>query len=84
VKSELWKEPTANEGTDNSYEQVADDSEPSTLHDLPGQPSGNETDQQYDQETFTRHIHLRILKVIRQLSTQLGAVFSHQIALRSK
>jgi hypothetical protein len=29
---------------------------------LPGQPAGNETDQQYDQETFTRHVHLRILQ----------------------
>jgi hypothetical protein len=28
------------------------------LYDLTGQPSGDETDQQYDQETFTRHVHL--------------------------
>jgi hypothetical protein len=61
MEAELWKEPTANEGACDSYEEVADDSKPGALHDLTSQPSGDETDQQYDQETFTRHVHLRIL-----------------------
>jgi hypothetical protein len=67
----LRKEPIANEGTDNSYDEVADDSEPGALHDLPGQPSGNETDQQYDQETFARHVHLSILQCHQ---TAIGAI----------
>jgi hypothetical protein len=53
VEAELRKEPTANEGARDSYEQVADDTEPGTSHDLTGQPSGNEADHQYDQKTFT-------------------------------
>jgi hypothetical protein len=32
------------------------------LHDLAGQPSGNEADHQYDHQTFTRHVHLLILQ----------------------
>jgi hypothetical protein len=72
VEAEARKEPTANEGTCDSYEQVTDDPEPGALHDLAGQPSGNETDHQYDQETFTRHVHLRILSIhqtARQIPT---------------
>jgi hypothetical protein len=61
VEAELRKEPTANEGTSDSDEKVADNPEPGALHNLTGQPSGNEADHQYDQETFTRHVHLRIL-----------------------
>jgi hypothetical protein len=53
VKAELGKEPIANEGANNSNKQVAYDSEPGALHDLPSQPPGNETNQQYDQQTFT-------------------------------
>jgi hypothetical protein len=63
VEAELRKEPTADEGAYNSYEEVADDSKPGALHDLPSQPPGDETDQQYDQETFTRHVHIRILQM---------------------
>jgi hypothetical protein len=44
VQAKLRKEPIANEGADDSYEEDANDSKPGTLHDLPGQPSGNETE----------------------------------------
>jgi hypothetical protein len=53
METELRQEPTADESADDSNEEVADDPEPGALHDLAGQPSGNETNQQYDQETFT-------------------------------
>ena len=56
MEAELRKEPTANEGTSDSNEKVADNPEPGALHNLTGQPSGNEADHQYDQETFTRHV----------------------------
>ena len=74
MEAELRKEPTANEGTCNSYEEVADDPEPGALHNLASQPSGNEADHQYDQETFTRHVHLRILQVFGRLD-KIPAVF---------
>jgi hypothetical protein len=54
VEAELREEPTADEGTCDSDEEVADNPEPGALHDLARQPSGYETDHQYDQETFTR------------------------------
>ena len=70
----MRKEPTANEGTSDSDEKVADNPEPGALHNLTGQPSGNEADHQYDQETVTyrdqetvtRHVHLRILQLHQQ------------------
>ena len=36
--------------------------------DLAGQPSGDETDHQYDQETFTRHVHFRISNCMSKLT----------------
>ena len=33
-------------------------SEAGPLHDLAGEPAGNEADKQYDQQAFTRHVHL--------------------------
>jgi hypothetical protein len=53
MNAELRKQPTTNKGPYDSDDDIADDPEPGTLHDLTGQPSGNEADQQYDQETFT-------------------------------
>jgi hypothetical protein len=53
MDAELRKQPTADEGAYDSNDDIADDPEPGTLHDLTGQPPGNEADQQYDQETFS-------------------------------
>src|SRR5947209_2971311 len=53
MDSQLRKQPTADEGTYYSDDEIADDPEPGALHDLAGQPSGNEADDQYDEETLT-------------------------------
>ena len=53
------------EGAYNSNEEIADDPKPSALHDLAGQPSGDDADHQYDQETFARHVHLRLRSYVR-------------------
>ncbi len=66
MEAELRPEPTANDGTCDSDEEVAEDPEPGASHDLAGQPSGNEADHQYDQKTFTRHVHIRILQMHEQ------------------
>ena len=66
METELRKEPTANEGTSDSDEKVADNPEPGALHNLTGQPSGNEADHQYDQEAFTRHVHFSYLQLHEQ------------------
>ena len=66
VEAELRNEPTANEGACDSHEEVAENPEPGALHDLASQPSGNEADQQYDEQTLTRHVHLRCLQPHQQ------------------
>lgn len=42
----------ANECTDNPYYEIADKSESGPPHDLFGQPTGDKTNEQYDQKTF--------------------------------
>jgi hypothetical protein len=44
VDAELRKQPTTDEGAYNSNDEIADDPKPGALHDLTGQPSGNEAD----------------------------------------
>jgi hypothetical protein len=58
VNTELRKQPTTDEGAYYSDDDIADDPKPGALHDLTGQPSGNDADDQYDQETFNRHVTL--------------------------
>src|SRR5580704_11768354 len=73
MDAELREQPTPDEGAYDSNEKIADNPKPGALHDLAGQPSGDEADHQYNQETFTRHIHLRILSDIAgQISTRSG------------
>jgi hypothetical protein len=44
MDAELRKQPTTDEGAYNSNDEIADDPKPGALHDLAGQPSGNEAD----------------------------------------
>jgi hypothetical protein len=44
--------PVANECTDNAYYEIADEAESGPPHDLSGQPTGDKTNEQYDQKTF--------------------------------
>src|SRR5205807_6875592 len=62
MDAELRKQPAPDEGAYDSNDEIADDPKPGALHDLAAQPSRNEADHQYDQETFTRYVHLRILQ----------------------
>jgi hypothetical protein len=57
MDSELRQQPVADEGTDNSDYHVTNYAKTRPPDDLAGQPAGNETDQQYDEETFVRHVH---------------------------
>jgi len=52
MDAELRQQPAADECTDNSNNEIAGDTEPGALHDLPSQPPGNEAHQQYNQKTF--------------------------------
>jgi hypothetical protein len=53
MDAELRQQPPANEGSYDSDNEVADESKAGALHDLAGEPSCNESDYQYDKETFT-------------------------------
>jgi hypothetical protein len=63
MDTELRKHPTADERADDPYNQIANQSKSRALHDLASQPSGDQPDQQYDQQAFTRHVHLRVLSL---------------------
>jgi hypothetical protein len=45
--------PATDEGADDPDDEIADQSKPRALHDLAGQPPSDNSDQQYDQQTFT-------------------------------
>src|ERR1700736_5425090 len=66
VDAELRQQPVADEGAYDSDDEVAEDPIPGAAHDLAGQPSGNDADQQDDEETFTRH------DTLSQISTESG------------
>jgi len=61
MNAELRKQPTADEGANDADDDISDDPKPGAMDDLTGQPSGNEANHQYDQQTFTRHVHRRFL-----------------------
>jgi hypothetical protein len=61
VDAELRQQPAADERPDYSDNEIAEQSKPGTSHDLPGQPSCDDADHQYDEKTFTRHVHLGML-----------------------
>jgi hypothetical protein len=68
VDTELRKQPTPDEGAYDPDEEVADNPKAGALNNLTSKPSGNEADQQYDQKTFTRDVHIRMLQVLRESS----------------
>jgi hypothetical protein len=73
VDAELGQQPLADEGADDSDDEVTDDPKAGALHDLARQPSGHDTDYQYDKETFARHVHFRKLQVQRPIGRSRAA-----------
>jgi len=69
VEAELREEPTADEGTCDSDEEVADDPEPGALHDLAGQPSRNEADHQYADWTSGGRRYAALADLNRRLAS---------------
>jgi hypothetical protein len=51
------QQPVTDERADNPDYQVPDEAEPHAPHDLTSQPSGNNTNQDYDEEAFIRQGH---------------------------
>ena len=59
-------------GTDDTDYQVTDEAKTRALDDLAGEPAGDQTNQQYDNETFIRHVHG---------GAPLGGLFSVHLAV---
>jgi hypothetical protein len=55
VDAKPGKQPTADERADDSNADIGDDTKAGAAHDLSGQPTGDETDQQDYEKTFSRH-----------------------------
>jgi hypothetical protein len=66
MDAELGQQPASDKGTQDSDDKVADESEAGPLHDLAGEPAGNEADKQYDQQAFARHVHLVTSRFARE------------------
>jgi len=52
VNTELRQQPCAEQGADNPDRDIADETKTVSRHQLSGEPSGNETNQQDDEQTF--------------------------------
>jgi hypothetical protein len=57
MDTDLRQEPVADEGANNSDDEVTNQAETCALYDLAGQPPRNEANEQYDKKTFIRHMH---------------------------
>jgi hypothetical protein len=57
MNADLRQQPVTDEGADNSDHKVTNQPETGTIDDFTGEPPGNDTNQQYDKETFIRHVH---------------------------
>jgi hypothetical protein len=73
---EVGQQPASEKGTQNSDEDVADESEAGPLDDLASEPAGNEADKQYDQQAFARHVHLLTSRFAREEASQTGLLLS--------
>jgi hypothetical protein len=65
MKTEPGKQQTGDEGADDSNDNVANQTKACPLHDLAGQPARNSANQQYDEQTFSRHMHNGFLRLKR-------------------
>jgi hypothetical protein len=73
---ELRQQPASEKGTQDSNDEVTDESEASPLHDLAGEPAGNEANKQDDQQAFARHVHLMTSRFAREEASQTGLLLS--------
>src|SRR5215470_12586112 len=55
VDAQARQQPSADQGTDYSNADVGDDAETGASNDLPGKPTGDETDEQNDENALVRH-----------------------------
>jgi len=73
---ELGQQPASKEGAQDSDDKVADESEAGPLHDLAGEPAGNEADKQYNQQAFARYVHVVTSRLAGAQASQTGLPLS--------
>jgi hypothetical protein len=66
MDAEFGQQPASNKGTQDSDDKITDESEAGPLHDLAGEPAGDEANKQDDQQAFTRHVHLVTSRFARE------------------
>jgi hypothetical protein len=57
MDTELRQQPASDQSAQNPDKEVTDDPKSGASHNLTCQPACNETDKQYHQQAFARHIH---------------------------
>jgi hypothetical protein len=57
MDSESGQEPIADEGADDANAKVRHEPKAGASHDLAGKPARDQSDQQNDQQTLTRHLN---------------------------
>jgi hypothetical protein len=57
MNAELRQQPASDKGAQDPDNEITNDPETAPAHDLTGQPAGNDTHKQYNQQALTRHIH---------------------------
>lgn len=83
MNAELWQQPAANESAGNTYDQITDQPKAGALYDLSCKPSGNEANNEYDQQTFARHIDVihGFIRAGRQLFSAAFPVLTGQLRM---
>jgi hypothetical protein len=76
MDAELGLQPASDKGAQDSDDNVADESEAGPLHDLAGEPAGNEANKQYNQQAFARHVHLVTSRFAEKEASQTGLLLS--------
>jgi hypothetical protein len=57
MDAQPWKQPASNEGTDNSDNQIANETKTGSEYELSSQPASDYADDYYNQNTFARDVH---------------------------
>lgn len=57
MNPEAMQEPLADEGANDAYRRLADETEPVAPYNLARQPSGNEPDDENDNQPLVRQMH---------------------------
>src|SRR5690606_316089 len=85
VETETRQKPAGHHGTDDSEHDIADEAKAAARNDLTGQPAGNSTDNEPNDEAFQSHVSSLRFKVTQDawfrslIHLRLPAAFSPHV-----